>query len=80
MNPFVFGEVVKDANFIDRKTELETIAKDLLDGQKVFLIAPRRYGKTSLLLAAAEKLKAKGVRVIYLDLFKTLQQTLHAIV
>ena len=71
MNPFVFGEVVKDANFIDRKEELETIAKDLLDGQKVFLIAPRRYGKTSLLLAAAQKLKAKGVRVIYLDLFKT---------
>ncbi len=71
MNPFIFGEVVKDANFIDRKAELEAITKDLLDCQKVFLIAPRRYGKTSLLLAAAERLKAKGVRVIYLDLFKT---------
>ncbi|MCX5792900.1 MAG: ATP-binding protein [Elusimicrobia bacterium] len=71
MNPFIFGEVVKNASFIDRKAELETIAKDLLDGQKVFLIAPRRYGKTSLLIAAAEKLKAKGVKVIYLDLFKT---------
>ncbi|MBI5244539.1 MAG: hypothetical protein HY922_12805 [Elusimicrobia bacterium] len=71
MNPFVFGEVVKDANFIDRKVELEAIVKDLSDGQKVFLIAPRRYGKTSLLLAAAEKLKAKGARVVYLDLFKT---------
>ena len=71
MNPFIFGEVVKDDNFIDRKTELESIVKDLSDGQKIFLIAPRRYGKTSLLLAAAEKLKAKGARVVYLDLFKT---------
>lgn len=71
MNPFIFGEVVKDAGFIDRKTELETIAKDLSDGQKVFLIAPRRYGKTSLILAVAEKLKARGIKVIYLDLFRT---------
>ncbi|MBU2572501.1 MAG: hypothetical protein KKH28_00270 [Elusimicrobia bacterium] len=71
MNPFIFGEVVKDASFIDRKAELEAIVKDLSDGQKMFLIGPRRYGKTSLLLAAAEKLKAKGARVVYLDLFKT---------
>ncbi|HAF94887.1 MAG: hypothetical protein A2021_05390 [Elusimicrobia bacterium GWF2_52_66] len=71
MNPFIFGEVVKDADFIDRKAELETIAKDLSDGQKMFLIAPRRYGKTSLILAAAEKLKARGIKVIYLDLFRT---------
>ena len=71
MNPFIFGEVVRDTDFVDRKAELETIVKDLSDGQKVFLIAPRRYGKTSLLLAAADKLKARGIRVIYLDLFKT---------
>ena len=71
MNPFIFGEVVKDADFIGRKAELEAIAKGLSDGQKVFLIAPRRYGKTSLILAAAEKLKAKGIKVIYLDLFRT---------
>ncbi len=71
MNPFIFGEVVKDASFIDRQVELEALVKDLSDGQKVFLIAPRRYGKTSLILAAAGKLKAKGARVIYLDLFKT---------
>lgn len=71
MNPFIYGEVVKDTDFIDRKMELETLVKDLSDGQKVFLIAPRRYGKTSLILAAAEKLKARGVKVIYLDLFRT---------
>ncbi|MBI4803312.1 MAG: hypothetical protein HY796_12395 [Elusimicrobia bacterium] len=50
MNPFIFGEVVKDASFINRKAELEAIVKDLSDCQKMFLIAPRRYGKTSLLL------------------------------
>jgi hypothetical protein len=71
MNPFIFGEVVKGVNFIDRKEELKNLVKDLSDGQKVFLIAPRRYGKTSLILAAAARLEAAGARVVYLDLFKT---------
>ena len=71
MNPFIFGEVVRGSNFIDRKEELKSLVKDLADGQKVFLIAPRRYGKTSLLLAAAAKLEAAGASVVYLDLFKT---------
>lgn len=71
MNPFVFGEVVAGCNFVDRKEEMKTLARDLEDGQKIFLIAPRRYGKTSLLLETAGKLKARGARVIYLDLYKT---------
>lgn len=71
MNPFIFGEVVEGLNFIDRKEEMKTLARDLEDGQKIFLIAPRRYGKTSLLLETAGKLKARGARVVYLDLYKT---------
>src|SRR5436190_955781 len=55
-NPFVYGEVVPTAAFINRAVELERLVGDLADGQKVFLISPRRYGKSSLIrqaLAAA---------------------------
>ena len=52
MNPFVYGEVVPAASFVDREAELERLTGDLLAGQKVFLISPRRYGKSSLVVQA----------------------------
>lgn len=56
-NPFVYGEVVPAGSFVDRVDELDRLVRDLASGQKVFLISPRRYGKSSLirqaLLAAA---------------------------
>ncbi len=57
-NPFVYGEIVPRAAFVDRETELDRLTADLLAGQKIFLISPRRYGKSSLVrqaLAAAAR-------------------------
>ena len=48
VNPFVYGEIVPPASFVDREDELDRLTRDLLAGQKVFLISPRRYGKSSL--------------------------------
>jgi hypothetical protein len=47
-NPFVYGEIVTAAAFADRDDERERLGRDLASGQKVFLISPRRYGKSSL--------------------------------
>jgi len=47
-NPFVYGEIVSAAAFADRHDERERLGRDLASGQKVFLISPRRYGKSSL--------------------------------
>jgi hypothetical protein len=47
-NPFVYGEIVTAAAFADREDDRARLAGDLADGQKVFLISPRRYGKSSL--------------------------------
>jgi hypothetical protein len=47
-NPFVYGEIVTAAAFADRDAERERLTADLADAQKVFLISPRRYGKSSL--------------------------------
>jgi hypothetical protein len=51
-NPFVYGEVVPAASFVDRIDELDRLVRDLTSGQKVFLISPRRYGKSSLIRQA----------------------------
>jgi uncharacterized protein len=60
-NPFVYGEVVPAAAFVDRVAELERLVRDLDAGQKVFLISPRRYGKSSLIRRALARMTRKGV-------------------
>src|SRR5215471_3372136 len=63
-NPFVYGEVVTAAAFADREEERARLAADLRDGQKVFLISPRRYGKSSLVRGVMKTLAAEGVLTI----------------
>src|SRR5437764_12140387 len=63
-NPFVYGEVVPAAAFVDRVVELDRLVRDLSAGQKVFLISPRRYGKSSLIRQALAALSRKGALTI----------------
>jgi len=65
-NPFVYGEIVDDANFVDRTNELGDLVRDLADGQKVFLLSPRRFGKSSLVAMALLKLKKRHIRTVSL--------------
>ncbi|MGE5814808.1 MAG: AAA family ATPase [Acidobacteriota bacterium] len=59
-NPFVYGEVVPLSAFADRVDELEQLVADLGNAQKVFLISPRRYGKSSLIRRALVSLERRG--------------------
>jgi hypothetical protein len=59
-NPFVYGEVVPREAFADRAVELDRLIGDLAAGQKVFLISPRRYGKSSLVRQALAALARRG--------------------
>ena len=59
-NPFVYGEVVPAAAFVDRVTELDRLVHDLAAAQKVFLISPRRYGKSSLIRHALSAMARRG--------------------
>ncbi len=63
-NPFVYGEVVPAAAFVDREVELDRLAGDLLAGQKIFLISPRRYGKSSLVRQALRAVERGGVLTV----------------
>jgi uncharacterized protein len=59
-NPFVYGEVVPPTAFVDRIDELDRLVQDLGSGQKVFLISPRRYGKSSLIRRALHAAARSG--------------------
>jgi uncharacterized protein len=63
-NPFVYGEVVPAAAFADRLDELNRLVADLADGQKVFLISPRRYGKSSLIRRALAAVARGGALTV----------------
>jgi AAA+ ATPase superfamily predicted ATPase len=66
-NPFEFGGELKASSLIDREQELDQVVRTIEDGGKLFLIGPRRYGKTSILAAAEEKLADSGVAVLRYD-------------
>jgi hypothetical protein len=63
-NPFVYGEVVTAAAFADREEERARLGRDLAEGQKVFLISPRRYGKSSLIRGVMKALAAKRILTV----------------
>ena len=63
-NPFVYGEVVPVTAFVDRETELDRLTGDLLAGQKIFLISPRRYGKSSLVRQALRASSRAGALTV----------------
>src|SRR5437764_7619690 len=69
-NPFYFGDLALDEAFTDRRDELAALKRDMLNGQNVALIAPRRYGKSSLVRRAGQELVTEGVLVAEVDLMK----------
>jgi hypothetical protein len=86
-NPFTFGDLALDDAFTDREEELRELVADMRNGQNVLLYAPRRYGKSSLVLRAAQEAIRRKVLVGYCDLMKTptkerfaaaLAKTIHA--
>ena len=66
-NPFVFGEIIDQRHFVDRENDLEDLVRDLADGQKVFLLSPRRFGKSTLVSVALVKLKKQHIRTVAIN-------------
>ncbi len=63
-NPFVYGEIVTSEAFADREQERDRLRRDLASGQKVFLISPRRYGKSSLVRDVLRGLARENVLTV----------------
>jgi hypothetical protein len=68
-NPFKYGTVVSGEDFADRDKELRELTTRLKDTVRIFLVAPRRYGKTSLINNALGMLAKKGMLTAYVDLY-----------
>jgi len=69
-NPFRYGDIATGEYFTNRVRELDEVREDITNGQNIVIISPRRYGKTSLLYEAMRQLRAGGVLVAYVDLFR----------
>lgn len=70
-NPFRFGALALDEAFADREHELADLQSDALSGQDVVILAPRRFGKSSLIWRASQKLIRKRALVAHVDLMTT---------
>jgi uncharacterized protein len=69
VNPFRFEGPIDPADLIGREAEVETLVRHALDRRVVSVAAPRRYGKTSLLRAAGQRLEdSHGFVVAHVDL------------
>lgn len=62
--PFHYGGVVQDNHFCNRKAELKELQTDIDTGLNILLYAPRRFGKTSLVINA---LTHSNYQYIFLD-------------
>lgn len=67
-NPFRYGSIVTGENFVGREKELESLLKDVRNGQSVVLYSNRRMGKSSLLKEFARRNRSEFI-FAYVDLY-----------
>jgi hypothetical protein len=67
-NPFKYGGIVSGPYFADRKDELAELLREMNNLSRVFLVSPRRFGKTCLLFNLMDQLSDSGFATAYLDL------------
>jgi hypothetical protein len=70
-NPFRYGALALDEAFTDRDRELKELVADVMNGQDVVVFAPRRFGKSSLVWRASQRLVRRRALVARVDLMTT---------
>jgi hypothetical protein len=82
LNPFDYGSGLDADRLVDRAEEVREVRQAITTGKKLFLIGPRRYGKTSILKAAQQLAEQNGATVIRLtaEAYPTLEELLAALV
>lgn len=66
-NPFQYGRELGADALVDREDEITKVQAAVAEGGKLFLIGPRRYGKTSILKVSAERAERSGAVVLRVD-------------
>jgi hypothetical protein len=70
LDPYHYGSPVGGDHFCDRDDALSDIETRMLAGANVVLLSPRRYGKSSLLLRAIERVRRRGGSSGYVSLIR----------
>ena len=66
--PFVF-QAIGESHFIGREREQKRLLANFSHGINTILMAPRRWGKTSLVKRAMSEVQSKQIKVIYIDAY-----------
>ncbi|MCF0173521.1 MAG: ATP-binding protein [Bacteroidales bacterium] len=66
---FTFGKPAKGESFTDRKKETAKLVSNFKYGVNTFIVSPRRWGKTSLVLKAADEAKSDKLKIVFADVF-----------
>jgi len=69
--PFVFGRVAVEADFTNRKQEINLLKSNFRMLVNTIIISPRRWGKTSLVNKVSEELEKEepGLKICHVDLY-----------
>jgi uncharacterized protein len=70
-SPFVFQQPLAPDALHGRDREIAAISEEVTAGNAITVAGPRRYGKTSVLLAVRERLSRRGHPVVLVDLYGT---------
>ena len=69
VNPFRYTGPVSAQDLIGRDAETEQLQRTAEEGNNSRLVAPRRYGKTSLLRRLTDEVRMDGWEAVYVDFF-----------
>ncbi len=69
-NPFEFGQAIHVGSIVDRQDEIRRLTSAGCNLERLFLIGPRRFGKTSILNVAQHQLEQEGAIVLKYDVEK----------
>lgn len=66
---FTFGRPVKGEGFTDREKETERLVSNFRYGINTFIVSPRRWGKTSLVLKAMDIVRTDKLIPVFVDIY-----------
>jgi hypothetical protein len=72
VNPFRYSAPVGGDDLVGRDVELEQLQRTAEEGNNSRLVAPRRFGKTSLLRQLVTEARSDGWEAVYVDFFGVL--------
>lgn len=70
LNPFVYDDPLAPDKLIDRQDEVAQLLSLAYGGHNTRLSAPRRYGKTSVILRLLYEARQEGLHTVHVDFYR----------